>query len=191
MQLRVFRKFKSDRPVRIDRPMGDRVDTLGGDALAQVSHSVIEFAQGIPLVKVFGQQGRAHHAYRVAVDNFMAFFLGWVRPLMKPETLSALVIAPFTLLLVALAFGTLAVSQGWLEVSQLLPFAVLGLGISVPVSALSRGAHLLQLSKGALARLGGFSASRNRRTPSRGSNRTAAKSGLKVLRFHSTDHAGF
>ncbi|WP_166302507.1 ABC transporter ATP-binding protein [Bradyrhizobium sp. 2S1] len=124
-----------------------------GEALGRVNHAVIEFAQGIPLVKIFGQQGQAHRAYRIAVDDFAAFFLAWVRPLIKPETLSSLVIAPVTLLFLVLVFGTLAVGQGWLEGSKLLPFAVLGLGISIPVSALSRGAQSLQLSRGAFARL--------------------------------------
>ena len=124
-----------------------------GAALAQVNHSVIEFAQGIPLVKIFGRQGQAHQAYRAAVDDFLAFFLAWVRPLIRPETLSSLVIAPITLLFLVLTCGTFAVSQGWMQGMQLVPFAVLGLGISIPIAALSSSAQSLQLSRGAFARL--------------------------------------
>jgi ATP-binding cassette, subfamily B, bacterial IrtA/YbtP len=127
-----------------------------GAALAKVNHSVIEFAQGIPLVKIFGQQGRSHQAYRAAVDNFVSFFLAWVCPLIRSETLSSLVIAPITLLFLVLTSGTLAVGQSWLQGSQLLPFAVLGLGISIPIAALSSGAQSLHLSRAAFERLSGL-----------------------------------
>ncbi|WP_445222791.1 ABC transporter ATP-binding protein (plasmid) [Bradyrhizobium sp. Pa8] len=127
-----------------------------GAALAQVNHSVIEFVQGIPLVKIFGQQGQAHRAYHTAVGDFLSFFLAWVCPLIRPETLSSLMIAPITLLFLVLTCGTLAVGQGWLQGTQLLPFAVLGLGISIPIAALSSGAQSLQLSRSAFARLSGL-----------------------------------
>ncbi|MCP3368579.1 ABC transporter ATP-binding protein [Bradyrhizobium cajani] len=136
-----------------------------GAALAGVNHSVIEFAQGIPLVKIFGQQGQAHQAYRTAVNDFLSFFLAWVRPLIRPETLSSLVIAPITLLFLVLTCGTIAVGQGWLQGHQLLPFAVLGLGVSIPIAALSSGAQSLQLSRGAFVRLSELLAIPQQREP--------------------------
>ena len=46
-----------------------------GQELEQVNRSVVEFVQGIPVVKTFGQPGIAHQAYRRAVDSFRDFFL--------------------------------------------------------------------------------------------------------------------
>lgn len=124
-----------------------------GRELEQVNQSVVEFVQGIPVVKTFGQHGVAHQAYRQAVDSFRDFFLDWVRPLIKPESLSGVVIAPVTLLLLVLVSGVGFMYLGWLDIWQLLPFAVLGLGVSVPIGTLSHSAQSLQMSKGAFNRL--------------------------------------
>lgn len=124
-----------------------------GTMLARVNHAVVEFVQGIPLVKTFGRQGQAHHAYQAAISKFLSFFLAWVRPLIRPETLSSLAVAPVTLLLLVLGCGTVAVGAGWLSGLQVLPFALLGLGLSVPIASLSNGAQSLQLARGAFARL--------------------------------------
>ena len=124
-----------------------------GQELEQVNQSVVEFVQGIPVVKTFGQHGVAHQAYRQAVDSFRDFFLDWVRPLIKPESLSGVIIAPVTLLLLVLVSGVGFIYLGWLDIWQLLPFAVLGLGVSVPIGTLSHSAQSLQMSKGAFNRL--------------------------------------
>lgn len=122
-----------------------------GQELEKVNRSVVEFVQGIPVVKIFGQHGVAHHAYSRAVDSFRDFFLDWVRPLIKPESLSGVIIAPITLLL--LVSGIAFIHLGWMDIWQLLPFAVLGLGISLPIGTLSSSAQSLQMAKGAFNRL--------------------------------------
>lgn len=136
-----------------------------GAALARVNHSVVEFAQGIATVKTFGQEGRAYHGYRQAVDDFQAFFLNWARPLIRPETLAALSIAPITLLLLVLSFGTWFVERGWMTGLDVLPFALLGLGISVPIAKLATGAQSLQVARGAFARIAELMAIPQEREP--------------------------
>ena len=139
-----------------------------GAALARVNESVVEFAQGIGTVKAFGQEGRAHLGYRRAVDEFQVFFLSWARPLIRPETLASLCIAPITLLLLVLGFGTWFVDLGWITGPDVLPFALLGLGISIPVGKLASGAQSLQVARGALARLGALMAIPQVREPADG-----------------------
>lgn len=124
-----------------------------GHALEAVNHSVVEFVQGMQVVKIFGQHGQAHQSYRRAVDGFRDFFLAWVRPLIAPESLSGVVIAPVTLLLLVLSSGVALIDSGSLTVWQLLPFCVLALGISVPVGTLSHSAQSLNMARGAFARL--------------------------------------
>lgn len=94
-----------------------------GIALEKVNHSVIEFVQGMPVVKSYGRQGQAYRAYRDAIDSFQAFFLDWVGPLIKPETQASLSIAPITLLVLVLCFGLLFVSQGWIAPWRCMPEA--------------------------------------------------------------------
>lgn len=124
-----------------------------GAALEQVNQSVVEFVQGIAIVKTFGQDGKAHKAYRRAVDAFQDFFLSWAQPLIKPECVSTVAIAPITLLLLILSSGIGLIASEMLTVWQLLPFVIVALGISVPVTALSHSAQTLQMAQGALRRL--------------------------------------
>lgn len=95
------------------------------------------------MVKIFGQHGVAHHAYSRAVDSFRDFFLDWVRPLIKPESISGVIIAPITSPSLVLVSGIAFIHLSWMDIWQLLPFAVLGLGISLPIGTLSISAQSL------------------------------------------------
>ncbi|MBG6245196.1 hypothetical protein CS369_11230 [Candidatus Symbiopectobacterium sp. 'North America'] len=100
-----------------------------GTALAQVNQSVVEYVQGITVVKTFGLSGKAHQAYSRATSDFQRFSLDWALPLIKPECLSAVIIAPITLLMLVGGIGFM--HQGMLGMTELLPFLVIALGISV------------------------------------------------------------
>lgn len=139
-----------------------------GAALGRVNESVVEFAQGIATVKTYGQQGRAHHAYRRAVDDFRTFFLSWAQPLIRPETLASLAIAPISLVFLVLTVGTLFVDWGWITGLDVLPFALVGLGLSVPITKLASGVQSLQMARGAFARLAALMAIPQERDPEPG-----------------------
>ncbi len=124
-----------------------------GRVTAEVNSAVVEFVDGIAVVRSFGPAGQAHRAYRVAVDEFTAFFLGWARPLIRPETLSGAVIAPVTMTALALTAGAGFVAAGLTAPVDLLPFVLLSPGLSAPITALTSGAQSLQLSRGAAARV--------------------------------------
>ncbi|MGL9721660.1 ABC transporter ATP-binding protein [Symbiopectobacterium sp.] len=116
-----------------------------------MNQSVVEYVQGITVVKTFGLSGKAHQAYCRATSDFQRFFLDWALPLIKPECLSAVIIAPITLLMLVGGIGFM--HQGMLGMTELLPFLVIALGISVPVTTLSHSAQSLRMAKAALGRL--------------------------------------
>jgi ATP-binding cassette, subfamily B, bacterial IrtA/YbtP len=124
-----------------------------GRVLADINSGVVEFVDGIPVVKTFGQTGRAHAAYRAAVERFSTFFLGWARPLIAPETVSNQLIAPVTLLVLTLLFGTGFVATGWMDGIDLVPFALVGLGLAGPIGALTSNLQALQMGQAAAVRL--------------------------------------
>lgn len=117
---------------------GKKMDEYGA-VLAGINNAVVEFVDGIPVVKSFGQTGRAHAAFRDAVHRFTTFFTGWTRPLIAPETIAYQLVAPATLLVLTLVCGTGFVHLGWMEPYQLIGFALVGLGIGGPISALTAG----------------------------------------------------
>ena len=122
-------------------------------ALEQINQAVVEFVQGISVIKFYGSANKAHRAYRKAIDDFEDFYFGWARPLITPETLALLLVSPVTLLTLMLGCGTLFITQAWIEPWQFLTFIVLGLGISIPITSLMNEAQSLQKSRDALARL--------------------------------------
>ncbi|QOC95307.1 ABC transporter ATP-binding protein [Micromonospora craniellae] len=124
-----------------------------GRVLEDVNSAVVEFVDGIPVVKTFGQTGRASAAYRSASDRFTRFFIGWARPMIAPETIANLAVAPAALLLLTLVFGSWFVSLGWMQPVQVIPFALVGLGIGGPISVLTSNVMALQMANGAAARL--------------------------------------
>ncbi|OLT35166.1 hypothetical protein BJF79_06880 [Actinomadura sp. CNU-125] len=127
-----------------------------GAVLAGINSAVVEFVDGIPVVKTYGRIGRASAAYRAAVDRFTTFFTGWARPLIAPETIANQIVAPTALLLLTLVFGSLFVHQGWMRAAQVIPFALVGLGVGGPISVLTSNVMALQTARGAATRLHGL-----------------------------------
>ncbi|WP_067463319.1 ABC transporter ATP-binding protein [Nocardia amamiensis] len=114
------------------------------DALTAISKSAVEFVQGIAVVKMFGQTGRAHQRYRRAADDFSDFFIGWIRRVIGVSAAAGLALSPVGMLVVILVGGAALVTTGRLDAVDLLPFALLGLALSAPVLALSQSGQAMQ-----------------------------------------------
>ncbi|WP_410652975.1 ABC transporter ATP-binding protein [Amycolatopsis sp. cmx-4-54] len=121
--------------------------------MAGISDSVVEFVQGIAVVKAFGGAGRAHRRFRTAADAFVATFTRWVHGMAGPAAGMQLALSPPFVLLVVLVGGTLLITGGGLAPVDLLPFLVLGLGLTAPVAALGHGFDELQAARRATGRI--------------------------------------
>lgn len=119
----------------------------------RINSAVVEFVNGIPVVKAFGATGRAHVSYRAAVDAFLDGFLAFTRPLVPPLANANALIAPVSVLTVVLAFGTLFVHLGWIAAVDVLPFALVAPGISAPVLLHSFIGHAVAHATGAAERV--------------------------------------
>ncbi|WP_300751420.1 ABC transporter ATP-binding protein [Janthinobacterium sp.] len=121
--------------------------------LGRINNAVIEFVNGIPVVKAFGATGRAHAGYREAVDAFALAFAGFTRPLVSSMANANAMIAPVAVLGVVLVFGTLFVSLGWMAPVDVLPFALVAPGISAPLLLLHYLTHDLNNATAAAQRV--------------------------------------
>ncbi|NRQ31918.1 ABC transporter ATP-binding protein [Nonomuraea sp. NN258] len=122
-------------------------------AMGRISSSVVEFVQGIAVVKAFGGAGRAHRRFRTATDDFVASFYRMVRGLSAIAAAMQVVLSPPFVLLVVLAGGALLITSGGLPPADLLPFLLLGLGLTAPVAALGHGFDDLQTARRAIGRI--------------------------------------
>ncbi|HEX2297975.1 MAG TPA: ABC transporter ATP-binding protein, partial [Pseudonocardiaceae bacterium] len=124
------------------------------DAQQRISSRVVEFVEGIAVVNMFGQAGRAHRQYAQAADDFAEFFLAWISKGYRASAAAELGFSPITVLLTVLVGGTAMVSTGYLEAIELLPFAILGLGLAGPLQALHYYSHDVEKASAAAKRVG-------------------------------------
>ncbi|MEJ2851920.1 MULTISPECIES: ABC transporter ATP-binding protein [unclassified Saccharothrix] len=122
-------------------------------AMGRISNAVVEFVQGISVVKAFGGTGRAHRRFRTATDDFVGTFTRWVRGMAGPAAAMQLALSPPFVLLVVLIGGAVLITGGGLAPADLLPFLLLGLGLTAPVAALGHGFDDLQAARRAVGRI--------------------------------------
>ncbi|WP_069812767.1 ABC transporter ATP-binding protein [Streptomyces sp. TP-A0874] len=122
-------------------------------AMGRISSSVVEFVQGISVVKAFGTSGRAHRRFLTATDDFVDVFYRWVRGISGIAAGMQLALSPPFVLLVVLVGGASLITSGGLAPADLLPFLLLGLGLTAPVSALGHGFDEMQAAGRAVGRI--------------------------------------
>lgn len=121
--------------------------------MARINNAAAEFVNGIPVVKTFGGERKVHANYRDAVDSFAGEFVEFTRPLVKAMANANALMAPVSVLGVVLLFGALFVAQGWLQPSEILPFALVAPGLCAPLLLLSYLTHDLHHAKAAAQRV--------------------------------------
>ncbi|NNH73599.1 ABC transporter ATP-binding protein [Nocardia uniformis] len=115
----------------------------------KVNAAVVEFVDGIAVVKAFGQAGRAQDRYRRAGDDLARFFSEWAGPMRRLEAISSTLISPPVLLLTALGGAV------WLAVDpiEVIAFVMLAVGLGAPVLALGFGAVAMQIATDGAGRI--------------------------------------
>ncbi|MFY1634937.1 ABC transporter ATP-binding protein [Solwaraspora sp. WMMB335] len=104
---------------------------------ARINASAVEFVRGIAVVKTFGLSRRAYRRFAEAADAFADFFTAWVARLIGPRALSETVLSPVTVLLVVLTAGAAMIISEQLPPADLVPFLLLGGGLTAPITALT------------------------------------------------------
>ncbi|MFC0864556.1 hypothetical protein ACFHYQ_19890 [Sphaerimonospora cavernae] len=106
-----------------------------------------------PVVKAFGGSERAHRSFLSAVDDFVGVFFRWVRGMSVIAAGMQLALSPPFVLLVVLTGGATLITSGGLAPADLLPFLLLGLGLTAPVAALGHGFDDMQAARRAVGRI--------------------------------------
>ncbi|GAA4070259.1 ABC transporter ATP-binding protein [Actinomadura miaoliensis] len=122
-------------------------------AMGRISSSAVEFVEGISVVKAFGGSERAHRKFRTAADDFVGVFYRWVRGVSGIAAGMQLALSPPFVLLVVLIGGAYLITTGGMAPADLLPFLLLGLGLTAPVAALGHGFDDMQAARRAVGRI--------------------------------------
>ncbi|MGV9413156.1 ABC transporter ATP-binding protein [Nocardia sp. NPDC003693] len=134
-------------------PKRQRLEHEMDAAMARIAGAAVEFVRGIAVVKTFGGGSRAHRAFLTAADDFTETLRSWVFGMSLIAAGMQLALSPPFVLLVVLTGGSAFITGGSLAPADLLPFLLLGLGLTAPVAALGHGLDDLQAARRALGRI--------------------------------------
>jgi ATP-binding cassette subfamily B protein len=118
-----------------------------GRAQQEINAGIVEFVDGIAVVKTFGQDRAAHRRFVAACDAFHDFFTSWQRRTTGVTTASQLAVSPVAVLLVVLVCGLALLPTGLVAPTDLVPFALVAPAVAVPMGAI--GPRLQALRGGA------------------------------------------
>lgn len=122
-------------------------------ALADVSAAVTEVVDGIHVVKGFSRTGRAHGRFSDAATAFGDFFAAWVRPMLRTDALTTMLIAPTTVLLINAAGGLAMIGAGWVEPAQVLATSVIAMVVPQAIQTIGSGMYARQTAAQAALRI--------------------------------------
>ncbi|MEU8872179.1 ABC transporter ATP-binding protein [Streptomyces javensis] len=118
---------------RMTGKRGGRQHARLAGAIVGINTAVIEFVQGISVIKAFGQRDKASERFNKAVDDYMVTFTAVKGPLMSLSSLAYASVSPVAMLAASLGGGTLFVTADWTRPVDVLPFVLLGLAITAPL----------------------------------------------------------
>jgi ATP-binding cassette, subfamily B, bacterial IrtA/YbtP len=122
-------------------------------AMTRISAAVVEFVTGISVVKAFGRARRAHDAYHRAAGEFGRFYADWVRPMLRLEALSSMLISAPVVGLVSLLGVVWFVDSGWVTPVEAMTGVLVALVIPTTVMALGFGGEERRMAASAAGRL--------------------------------------
>lgn len=121
--------------------------------LGKVSSTMVEFVLGIPVVKAFGQAGKAHSNYLEASDAFALAYRNWALPLVSRCCIALSWVTIPVLLLVNLGGGALLINAGYVNIAQVLTTTLIALVLPQTLIAIATIAWSYQLAGSAGTRL--------------------------------------
>lgn len=123
--------------------------------LASLNGSVVEFVNGISVIKAFGETGKAHRRYDEAAAKFCGFFHEWVTQNVTATIVFEIAISSPAILTCTVLGGGFCAYRGWIAPIDILPFALLGLGLTASVMRLLYGGEQMRQAMRAAERIRG------------------------------------
>lgn len=127
----------------MDEPSRERLATYT-EWEHKAQEATVEFADGIQVVRAFGQAGKAHSTYQDAVDNQSASFDRWKTPMIRLQSVSDTVITPVFVMVVIVLAGLTMVGFEWVAPLDILPFLLVGLGLGSSLLGLGYSGQALR-----------------------------------------------
>ncbi|MQY24914.1 ABC transporter ATP-binding protein [Nocardia aurantia] len=119
----------------------------------RTQEAVLEFVDGITVVRAFGRAGKAYTAFQDAVREQTTRLRQMKMPILTVQSVSDVVIAPVFVMFVVVVAGLAFVGIDWVDAVDLLPFILVGLGIGSSLLGLAYSSQSLRAAGAAALRL--------------------------------------
>lgn len=123
------------------------------DANEAINAEVVEFVQGMQVVRVFDDGTSTSRRFHQRVDEFTEVLRHWTNSTKSSSLFSRVAMGPLPCLLVIVTVGTWLVGRGSADVADLVAFFVLGTTVLDAVQPIMWLTHLIQESKAAALRI--------------------------------------
>ncbi|NGN93694.1 ABC transporter ATP-binding protein [Nocardioides sp. KC13] len=141
--------------------VGFRISMRGAGALyrdydaglAELAAATVENTGGIAEIKTFGATGQAHRRLAEVATRFGGFNRAWMRHSALGMLLMELALTPALTLVLVLGAGVWMLRASWITGPDLVPFLVLGLAMTAPVTVAGYAARELREATEAARRI--------------------------------------
>ncbi|MEJ2579189.1 MAG: ABC transporter ATP-binding protein [Kineosporiaceae bacterium] len=134
------------------RGMGEKMLQLDA-RFERLSGTIVEFIDGITVVKAFGIVGKAHARYARQADEANDFYYAWVKPMLRASAVTQAIIAAPVVMLVTFGGGVVLAGGGWATPTEIVAVSLIALMIPNAVETLGNQAWGRQLAEAAAVRI--------------------------------------
>jgi ATP-binding cassette subfamily B protein len=113
-------------------------------AEGRIGAASVEYADGIAVVKTFGSEGRILDRFARAVADYKNAMHDWVTETRFSSSASRLFASEMTVLGAVLGVGLILVHGGEIDMGQVLPFLVVGIGLPTAITPAIQGSQGLR-----------------------------------------------
>jgi ATP-binding cassette subfamily B protein len=134
------------------RGMGEKMLQLDA-RFERLSGTIVEFIDGITVVKAFGIVGKAHDRYARQADEANDFYYAWVKPMLRASAVTQAIIAAPVVMLVTFGGGAVLAGGGWATPTEIVAVSLIALMIPNAIETLGNQAWGRQLAEAAAVRI--------------------------------------
>lgn len=123
------------------------------EGLAGVSEAIVEYVNGIAVLKIFGTAGRGSRRFNDKSETFLTEFGDMIRPQMRAHSVAVIALSAATAGALEVAFGFWFVRAGWSEPSDLLVVTIIAMLLPAAMQTVAASGRALEQAMDAARRI--------------------------------------
>lgn len=123
------------------------------EGLAGVSETIVEYVNGIAVLKIFGKAGQGSRRFTEKSESFLREFADMIRPQMRAHSVAVVFLSAATAGVIEVAFGLWFVHAGWSRPSDLLVVTIIAMLLPAAMQTVAVSNRALEQAMDAARRI--------------------------------------